>query len=302
MDGVPELKFADARGGRIGYQDFGGGDATIVAIPPTAQNIEMAWERPEIRRMLDRIAAFTRFIPFDKRGTGSSDRTVPVPSIDERVDDLRAVMDAAGVERAHLFAQSEGGPMTLLFAATYPHRVDSVILHGSAARLAPPNMTAEERQASIERRKHFAKVWGTPDSLTVDMFAPSMAADAEFRAWHERYERLAAGHDSLLHLLLEIIDVNVCDVLPTIEVPVLVLHRRDDASMPIEWGREVADLVPNAAMVELDGADHFAYLGDVDTWVDRVEEWVTGTVAPRPIDPAPSEVQVHTLGRFGVTV
>ena len=302
MDGVPELRFAAARGARIGYQDFGSGDATIVAIPPAAQNIEMAWERPEIRRMLERFEKFSRFIPFDKRGTGSSDRTVLVPGIDERVDDLRAVMDAAGVERAHLFAQSEGGPMTLLFAATYPHRVDSVILHGSGARMAPPEMTDEERATAVQRRTHFCNVWGTPDSLVVDLFAPSRVDDAEFRAWHQRYERVAAGSDSLLDLMLQMLDMNVTDVLPTIEAPVLVLHRRGDMSMPIELGRKVAELVPNAEFVELDGADHFAYLGDIDTWMDRVEEWVTGTVAPRAIDPGPSDVRVQTLGRFGVSV
>ena len=302
VDGVPELKFAPARGARIGYQDFGGGDATIVAVPPAAQNVEVAWERLEIRRMLERFASFARFIPFDKRGTGSSDRAMLVPGIDERVDDLRAVMDDAGVDRAHLFAQSEGGPMTLLFAATYPHRVESVILHGSGARLAPPNMTAAERAASIERRTRFAEVWGTSDSEAVDLFAPSMVDDAEFRAWHQRYERLSAGFDSLRDLLIQMMDVDVAGVLPTIEVPVLVLHRRDDVAVPIELGRELAELVPNAELVELDGMDHFAYLGDVDGWMNRVERWVTGTVAPRSVDPPAGDVRVHTLGRFGVSV
>lgn len=302
MDGVPELKFAAARGARIGYQDFGDGDATIVAIPPAAQNVEVAWERPEIRRMLARFGSFSRFIPFDKRGTGSSDRALLVPGIDERVDDLRAVMDHAGVERAHLFAQSEGGPMTLLFAATYPHRVDSVILHGSGARLAPADMTEAERQTSIERRTQFAEVWGTPESLAVDYFAPSMADDAEFRGWHQRYERLSAGFDSLRDLLLQMMDVNVAEILPRVDVPVLILHRRGDGAMPIELGHELAELLPDAELIELDGADHFAYLGDMDGWMDHVERWVTGTVASRSAEPTTGDVRIRTLGRFAVTV
>jgi DNA-binding SARP family transcriptional activator len=163
-------------------------------------------------------------------------------------------------------------------------------------------MTAAERQASIERRTHFAEVWGTPESLSVDFYAPSMAGNAEFRAWHERYERLSAGFDSLRDLLIQMMDVDVSDVLPTIDVPVLVLHRRDDGAIPIEYGREVAELLPNAEFVELDGADHFAYLGDMDGWMDQVERWVTGAVAPRPAVLPTGEVQVRTLGRFGVTV
>ena len=153
MDGVPEVEFAPARGGRIAYQVFGTGSENVVAIPPAAQNIELGWERPEIRAMLERFGTFARYLHFDKRGTGSSDRTTVVPGIDERVDDLRAVMDHAGVDRAHLFAQSEGGPMTLLFAATYPHRVESVILFGSGARIPWDDGTPNARQTQIDRRR-----------------------------------------------------------------------------------------------------------------------------------------------------
>ncbi|MEX1044092.1 MAG: alpha/beta hydrolase, partial [Acidimicrobiia bacterium] len=126
------IRFARGRGARLAYQVIGDGEPTIVSIPPMAQNIELAWQRPEIRRMLERFGRFSRFIHFDKRGTGCSDRTTSrVGVMDERVDDLRAVMDAEGVERAHLFGNSEGGPMAILFAVTYPDRVESLTLYGT---------------------------------------------------------------------------------------------------------------------------------------------------------------------------
>ena len=302
MTDIPQVHFARSGRAGIAYQDFGEGPPTIVAIPPLAQNIELSWEWPLVGAMLERYGSFCRYIHFDKRGTGASERNFDVPGVEQRIDDLKAVMDAADVERAYLLGVSEGGPMTLLFAATYPNRVESVILHGSGARLAPREMTAAERRTSIERRMQFAEVWGTPDSLAMPLFAPSKVDDDDFRTWHERYERLSAGRDSLRDLLMQMLDMDVCDVLPRLEVPVLVLHRRDDVAMPVELGREVAELVPNAALVELDGTDHFAYLGDVDAWMDRVEEWVTGEVAPRPVAPPSGDVRVHTLGRFAVTV
>ncbi|WP_420452611.1 alpha/beta fold hydrolase [Ilumatobacter sp.] len=304
MDGVPEVRFATARGARLAYQRFGRAEApTVVASPPAAQNVEVGWEHPAIRAMLERFGSFADFVHFDKRGTGSSDRTVLVPGVDERVDDLRAVMDAAGVERAHLFAQSEGGPTTLLFAASYPDRVDGVILLGSSARMAPVGLSAEERQRSIGLRRHFADVWGTPDSLAVDMFAPSRSSDLEFRTWHQRYERLAASSDSLYDLLVQMIDMDVTDVLDDVEAPVLVLHRTGDVAMPVEWGREVAERVPDGRFVELEGEDHFGYLGDVESWMGEMERFVTGA-APRQTSPprTGTGVYVRTLGRFSVEV
>ena len=136
---VPATLFARAHGARLAYQSFGEGEHDIVAIPPLAQNIEIAWEEPDIRAMLERFASFSRYVHFDKRGTGASDRRSAVPGIDERVEDLRAVMDAAGVGSAHLFVQSDGGPMAILFAATYPERVESLILCGSFAALDRPD-------------------------------------------------------------------------------------------------------------------------------------------------------------------
>ncbi|NND02956.1 MAG: alpha/beta hydrolase, partial [Acidimicrobiia bacterium] len=137
-DWIPETRFADARGARLAYQRFGEGEHRIMAIPPLAQNIDIAWEWPDVRAMLERFATFSDYVVFDKRGTGASDRRSRVPGIDERVEDLRAVMDAVDFDRTHLFVQSDGGPMAILFAATYPDRAESLILSGTAACLAPP--------------------------------------------------------------------------------------------------------------------------------------------------------------------
>lgn len=297
---VPDIHFAPARGARIAYQLFGTGTIPMVAVPPAAQNIEAAWERREIRSMLERFGSFTRYLVFDKRGTGASDRSLSMPGIDEYVDDLRAVMDDAGIDRAHLFAQSEGGPMTLMFAATYPHRVHSVILVGSAARLGPER-TAEEREATRGRIVDFCSVWGTPESRAIDVFAPSRVGDEDFRTWHQRYERVAASSDSLRDLMFQMMDVDVREVLPDLEVPVLVVHRRDDRAIPLAFGREVAELVADSTMFEVPGEDHFLYIGDTDAVLDEIERFVTGAVTPRD-DVGPTTARITTLGRFAAII
>ncbi len=299
-DVVPPIRFANVPGARIAYQDFGDGPA-VVSIPPLAQNIEVAWEWEDIASMLRRFARFSRFIPFDKRGTGASDGA-EVNDIDERVDDLRAVMDAAGVERAHLFASSEGGPMAVVFAASYPHRVESLILWGTGPYMAPPDWNADEVAAARRRSEHFADVWGTPESFIVDRFAPSLAHNPEFRVWHQRYERTAASRGSLAQLIELMWHMDVRELLSQIAVPTLVLHRVGDQPIPIAFGRELAAGIPGAEFVELEGDDHFAYAGD-QGWMDIVERWVTGTVAPQPAPPRyPTSVRIQTLGRFAVFV
>ncbi len=296
---VPPVHFAPARGARLAYQVWGEGTESIVAIPPLAQNIEAAWEWPDIRHMLERFGTFSRYLHFDKRGTGASDRTSRMPGIDERVDDLRAVMDHAGVDRAHLFAQSDGGPMAILFAATYPHRVASLILCGTGATLRPP-WPEEER---IARRERQVAEWGTPQSRIVDGFAPSLAANQKFRSWHQRYERMCAGADSLRELLDLSAQMDVTEVLPQLDVPTLVVHRKGDLIVPVDRGRELAATIPGARLLELEGEDHFPFVGDVDAWMTEVERFVTGELRPRPTPASePSTVRIVTLGRFAVEI
>lgn len=263
----------------------------------------MAWEWPEIRTMLERFGSFSRFIPFDKRGTGCSDRRSRVNAIDERVDDLRTVMDAAGVDRAHLFAASEGGPMAILFAATYPDRVLSLTLNGSYAGLIPADIPPSEMQAIRDRQAIVVRQWGTPDSSIVDRFAPSLAVDPAFRTWHQKYERNAASTESLRELIELSNGMDVHEVLPTLDVPTLVLHRTGDRAVPIEYGRALAESIPGARLVELPGDDHFSYAGDLDPWMDEFERFVTGEVKPRTsMPPATERVTILTLGRFDIEV
>lgn len=297
---IPPIRFAYADQTRLAYQVFGSGP-NVVAIPPMAQHIEMAWEWPDIRSMLEQFASFCTYLHFDKRGTGASDRRSRVPGIDDRVEDLRAVMDDASVEKAHFFACSEGGPMAILFAATYPERVEGLIFHGSFAAGAPIDADSDYIEQRIVAHEAYARLWGTDESPVVAGFAPSLAHDPEYVEWHRRYERSAADRDSLLDLLQLTLEIDVREVLPSLDVPTLVIHRRDDRPVPVALGRELAEQIPGARMIELEGSDHFQYAGDVDTWMDEVERFVAGSVSQRAGSQQPSQsVEIVTLGRFAV--
>ncbi len=304
MEPLPQTCFAPARGARLAYQLFGAGEHIVVAIPPTAQNIEMSWEQPAVHAMLERFASFCRYLHFDKRGTGCSDRSGRIADLDERVEDLRAVMDHAGIEHAHLFGNSEGGPMTLLFAATYPERVDSLILAGTGATLLPPEQSEEDREAYRAGIPSYAARWGTEDSPVAEGMAPTLSSqDPTFPAWHRRYERYAASQDSLMELLELSMAADVRELTPSIHHPVLVLHRTQDRVIPVARARELAALLPNARLFEQPGEDHFLYSGDVDGWMDEFERFVTGAVRSRPVgSPRLRTVRILTLGRFAVEV
>ena len=232
----PPIHFADGRGARIAYQDFGQEQPVIVGVPPLAQNLELAFEAPIKRAMFERFASFARWIQFDKRGTGASDRRVRVPGIDERIDDLRAVMDAAEVDRAHLFGQSEGGPMAILFAATYPDRVQSLILFGTGPR-STRRYTEEQLPDVKGMLDQMADQWGTSDSMILPAFAPSAAQDPALSQWWPRYERNSADRDSLRELLDLNLEIDVTEVLDQVTVPTLVIHRVDDPIVPVALGR-----------------------------------------------------------------
>lgn len=295
------MRYARVAGVSLAYQTWGDGPVSIVAIPPLAQNIELTWERPEYRRMLNRLGSFARVLHFDKRGTGASDRTLRMPTMDERVEDLRAVMADAGIQRTHLLGVSEGGPVALSFAATYPAQVDGVVLVGSGARTVP-DQSPEERVAGRERLERFIDCWGTDSSITLRAFAPSVACDPAYSAWQPRYERQSASPAALRELLDMVDAIDVRPLLGSVAAPVLVLHRRDDQVVPVELAREAAAGLPHAQLVVLEGSDHFAQIGDVDAWLDHVERFTTGAVTARP--PAGTEqrrsTQIRTMGGFAV--
>jgi class 3 adenylate cyclase len=220
-----------------------------------------------------RLATFARPIIFDKRGTGLSDRTVGIASLEERMDDVRAVMDAVGSERAALFGMSEAGPMSMLFSATYPERTQALILYGTFARAARlADLSADQFQQLVQQaeREH-----GTGASLP--RWVASRAADETFRRAWARFERQSASPAAVVRLVQMNREIDVRHVLPTIKVPTLVLHRSEDVSMPVTAARSLAAGIPGARLVEMPGIDHIPIFGDADRVIDEVEEFLTGS-------------------------
>lgn len=276
---MPTTRYARSGDVNIAYQVTGDGPRDLVYVPGWVSNIEVMWDDPSLARFLRRLASFSRLITFDKRGTGLSD---PVdidrlPTLEDRMDDVRAVMDAVGSERATIFGHSEGGSMSAVFAATYPERTDGLILTGCYAKRIrtddyPWAPTWEERMAEIEQVEHD---W--PGALKVEDLAPSRAGEEAFIAWLERYSRLSASPRAAAALLRMNSEMDVTSVLPLIRVPTLLLYRRGDRDVDPDEGRFIASKIPGARFVELPGADHFFWAGDdAEGMLDEIEEFVTG--------------------------
>jgi class 3 adenylate cyclase len=279
----PETHYARSGDVNIAYQVFGSGPPDLVYIPGYVSHIEYAWEHPRFARQLERLAGFSRVLFFDKRGTGMSDR-VPVPTLEERMDDVRAVMDATGSERAFLYGISEGGPMALLFAATYPERTAGIVLYGTFARWLwapdyPEGMRyeADELDTFLEQMERSYPAWNT-------LLAPGAEGDVPFTNWFMTYLRMAASPRSATDTLRHVTAIDVRHVLRAIHVPVLVMHRVGDAFIPVEHGRYLAEHIEGARLVELPGSDHLFLYGDVDALIDGIEEFVTGRAAAQRHD------------------
>lgn len=275
---LPETMYARSGDVNIAYQVVGNAPLDLVFVMGWVSHLEYFWREPSFARFLMRLASFSRLILFDKRGTGLSDR-VPVkelPTLEQRMDDVRAVMDAVGSERAALCGVSEGGPMCSLFAATYPEKTLAVVMIGTYAKRIkdaeyPWAPTQEHRQEFFEEiRSH----WGGPVGL--EERAPSMANDQQFRDWWATYLRMGASPGGALALTQMNAEIDVRSVLPSIRVPTLVIHRTDDQCLKVEEGRYVADRIPGAKFVELPGNDHLPFVGDQDAILDEVEEFLTG--------------------------
>jgi class 3 adenylate cyclase len=240
-------------------------------------HLEQAWEDPSYSRFLRHLASFSRLIMLDKRGTGLSDRISGIPTLEERMDDVRAVMDAVGSERAALFGASEGGAMSILFAATYPGRASALILYGSIARgLWAEDYPAGQKpsQRSEEWLENWRKEWGGP--INIEMWAPSMVHDKRFREWWAKYLRLSASPSAVINLFRMNRAVDVRAILPTIRIPSLILHRTGDRAVDIAHGRYLAGHIPGAKLVELEGDDHHWWVGDSESIVDEIQEFLTG--------------------------
>jgi class 3 adenylate cyclase len=273
----PRTRYARNGDARIAYQVIGDGPFDLILVPGFVSNVEHLWEMPGAPAILERLASYARVITWDKRGTGLSDPVVRLPPLDERMDDMLAVLDAAESERAALLGVSEGGPLSILFAATHPQRVSALVMYGAAPRMAwapdytwglPPELYSDTmREAVLEG-------WG--DGVLLDVFAPSYSEDEAMREAWGTFQRVGASPSMGLATLEALFEIDVRDILPSIHVPTLLIHRAGDRAIAARGSQFMADHIPNAKYVELEGEDHLWFVGGVDAIFDEVEEFLTG--------------------------
>jgi len=272
---MPKTRYARNGDVSIAYRVVGDGPFDLVVVPGAITHLEHGWTEPATVRYTERLASFSRVISFDKRGTGMSDRDFGIATLEERMDDVRAVMDAAGSERAAIFGSSEGGAMAALFAATHPGRTTALVLYGTFPRVlwAPdwPGIPPEEWEA---RQQAAFEAFG--NGVPLDLWAPS-AATPERQAWWGAHERLGASPGAARALNAMISDIDIRAVLPSIAVPTLILHRTGDRVVPVAAGQYLAAVIPEAKYIELAGEDHLPMYGDVEALLGEVEEFLTGS-------------------------
>ncbi len=277
-----ETRYAKSGDVNIAYQVTGGGSLDLVLVPGFVSHLENDWEEPRSAHFLERLGSFSRLIRFDKRGTGLSDRPGGLPDLETRMDDVRAVMDAAGSERAALFGYSEGGPMSVLFAATYPKRTRALVLYGSYAKRVDPDDDYSWAPTRAERLAYADEVesmWGTEADLGT--MAPN--ADQALRRWWSARARASASPGAARDLILMNSEIDVRGVLAAVRVPTLLLHRRGDLDSRPEESRYMADRIEGAWYVELEGSDHVPWI-EPDQIVDEIEEFLTGVRGARAPD------------------
>jgi len=269
------IKYAKSDGIHIAYRIFGDAPRDIVLIPGTLSNVEMYWDFPVNEYLLKRLTSFARVIVFDKRGQGLSDR-VGEQTLEERIGDVKAVMDAAGSSRATIFGWSEGAPMSLMFTATYPERTSALVLCGGFASMKAQPWAIDEAVWEGALRQ-FEKHWG--EGILVPINAPSRAKDETFVRWFARLERATASPGAIVSLFRANYGIDVRPILPSIHAPTLILHRTGDKTVPFEAGRYIGQNIPGAKFIELPGEDHLLQAYDqesLDHLLDEVEEFITG--------------------------
>jgi len=284
---IPRTYYARSGDVNIAYQVLGEGSLDLVFVMGWVSHLDYFWTEPSFARFLRRLASFSRLILFDKRGTGLSDRLPleALPTLEQRMDDVRAVMDAVGSKRAALCGVSEGGAMSALFAATYPERTSALVMIGTYAKRIrddsyPWGPTAEQREQFLEEIR---ENWGEPVGLKER--APSMASDHRFRQWWAAYLRTAASPAAAVALTRMNSEADIRTVLPAVRVPTLVLHRSGDQCLLVDEGRYVANRIPHARFVELPGRDHLPFVGDQDRILDEVERFLIGASKPLHCEP-----------------
>jgi class 3 adenylate cyclase/pimeloyl-ACP methyl ester carboxylesterase len=270
---IPATQYAQSAGYSIAYQVLGRGP-DLVLIPGFVSNVEVVWEIPPAAQFLERLASFSRLITFDKRGTGLSDR-VPVdrlPTLEERIDDVRAVMDAAGSASATLFGVSEGGPMAVLFGATHPDRVQGLILYGSYARREAAAGREDQRDRFLGRIEH---EWGSGRVFTER--SRSIMGDPAMQELLARYERHSASPQAAAAIVRMGYEIDVTSILPSTSLPTLILHRTADPNILFRGAQELRDGIPGARLVELPGEDHVPFFGPTEPLISEIEAFVTGS-------------------------
>ncbi|HEU4462039.1 MAG TPA: adenylate/guanylate cyclase domain-containing protein [Solirubrobacterales bacterium] len=272
----PETHYADSDGVNIAYQVHGEGPIDFVLVSGFVSHVELLTEDPGTARFFRRLTAFSRVLVFDKRGQGLSDRPGRPPTLEESMDDLRAVIQAAGFERPAILGISEGGPMSTLYAATYPDEISALVLFGTFARMVktdgfPHGISDEQldRWGSIIRRD-----WGGPVAL--EIWAPSRVGDGEFERWWARLLRQGTSPAGAIALMDLYREMDVRSILPAVDVPTLVLHRVGDRMISVDQSRYLAESIPGARLVELPGDDHLPFAGDLDAILGEVEEFLVG--------------------------
>lgn len=281
---MPETKYAKSGDISIAYQVMGSGSIDLIYVMGWVSNIEYFWQDPSMSRFMQRLSSFSRLILFDKRGTGLSDKVANLPILEQRLDDVRAVMDAVGSEKAALFGVSEGGTMSAAFAAIHPERTSALIMYGSYAKRVwsvdyPWAPTPEERQVFFDAIKNG---WGGIIDLAT--LAPSAMNDERFKQWWTAYLRHSASPADALALAKMNSEIDIRHLLPAIHVPTLVIHRTDDLDMPVGGSRYMAQQIPNAKFIGLPGNDHLPWVGDTEKLLNEVEIFLTGELLPSEPD------------------
>lgn len=270
---TPTTRYAKSDGVHVAYQEFGDGPASIVFVPGFVSHIDNYWTHPNVVRWLERLGSFARVVMFDKRGTGLSDRVSELPGMDERMDDVRAVMDEVGLERAAVFGISEGGSLAALFAAHHPERCEALIAYGAFAQFTSWFPTQEALEGLFS---YIDSGWGTGESLP--LFAPTSEGDVAFQEWWGRFERLGADPGAAITLMRMNSQIDITEILPTIHVPTLVIHRKGDTTIDFDAGVLLAERIPNAQLVELPGPDHLPWVGESPLRIiEEIELFLTGT-------------------------
>jgi class 3 adenylate cyclase len=276
----PRTQYAKSGDVHIAYQVFGEGAVDLVFVPGFVSHIENYWDEPNFARWLRRLGSFSRVIMFDKRGTGLSDQVSELPGMDQRMDDVRAVMDAVGIKRAAIFGISEGGSLATLFAATHPERSQALIIYGGFAQFSSWIPTQEAMDSLFQ---YIDKSWGSGESWL--NFAPTKEGDLAFQQWWGKFERLGASPGAVKTLMRMNSQIDITEILPSVNVPTLVIHRKDDLLVRVEAGRLLAERIPGAKYVELSGADHLPFVGEnSDRILDEMEHFLTGETSTPSVE------------------